>query len=682
MSERLWILIPLIAGCAAVLVVLGLGLRGFGIERREGLTPSRRRVGALALLALAALGLTGWTIWATRAPDAPAKAGPAPALAPAVKQQLEAKQAELDQARKEVERLEAEVAAIDPGATTVVAEAVPPPVWPVLAMALLMLVSAVVLLSGELGDLLPWRRKKQVAAAGTPSAADPLGAMAALAEAVDQWRWADALSAAQRVHAEDLAKLELCDYLYLRAFAATGEALALRDPAEAAAGAAAAPALPAAERAAHLTQAESDLGRLLDLAPRMAEARYLLARVHAERGEHQAALDGYRAAKDGGGLGTTALPLAHDESVCLLRLAEARLGAADSAGASALFDQVTKLGVLQQQIPIALITHRLLEVQAAVRAGKLDEARAGLAAVRTIEGLAETERRTAEVTSDVYQLLISHREGDHAATQAQVQAFLGRWLPTGLPAATDQSADEYLCAAVDVDALLLPAELYRGFFFVLAVTQAEQAGRRGRAPDAAETLALAEPLLRALQFEPRQREALAALGVLYYWFRPAARAKALEWLEAAVGLGVRSRTVRQLVALARQRERERGELLDLFRSASARFLGDAMVSPQVRRALAEELGRFQDFQPILLELDGAPLELEPRPATVAALRERARFVLGLAGEVAARQGGDARALASAARELSGVVEALDGDATRLEELEKRVMEEVGKVVLR
>ena len=74
MSERLWILIPLIAGCAAVLVVLGLGLRGFGIERREGLTPSRRRVGALALLALAALGLTGWTIWATRAPDAPAKA--------------------------------------------------------------------------------------------------------------------------------------------------------------------------------------------------------------------------------------------------------------------------------------------------------------------------------------------------------------------------------------------------------------------------------------------------------------------------------------------------------------------------------------------------------------------------------------------------------------------------------
>ncbi|MCC7000463.1 MAG: hypothetical protein IT370_38045 [Deltaproteobacteria bacterium] len=682
MSERLWILIPLLAGCVAVLVLLGLGLRAFGIERREGLTPSRRRVGLLALLALAAVGLTGWTIWATRAPDAPAKAGPAPALAPAVQKQLEAKQAELDQARKEVERLEAEVAAIAPGAGAAAApQAVPPPVWPVLVMALLMLVSAVVLLSGELGDLLPWRRRKQVAAAGTPSAADPLGAMAALAEAVDQWRWADALAAAQRVHAEDLAKLELCDYLYLRAFAAVGEALALRDPAEAGAGAAP-PALPAAERAAHLTQAESDLGRLLDLAPRMAEARYLLARVQAERGEHQAALDGYRAVKDGGGLGASNLPLAHDESVCLLRLAEARLGAADSAGASALFDQVTKLGVLQQQIPIALITHRLLEVQAAVRAGKLDEARAGLAAVRTIEGLAEAERRTAEVTSDVYQLLISHREGDHAATQAQVQAFLGRWLPAGLPAATEQSADEYLCAAVDVDTLLLPAELYRGFFFVLAVTQAEQAGRRGRAPDAAETLALAEPLLRALQFEPRQREALAALGVLYYWFRPAARAKALEWLEAAVGLGVRSRTVRQLVALARQRERERGELLDLFRSASARFLGDAMVSPQVRRALAEELGRFQDFQPILLELDGAPLELEPRPPTVAALRERARFVLGLAGEVAARQGGDARALAGAARELSGVVDALDGDATRLEELEKRVMEEVGKVVLR
>lgn len=677
MSERLWILIPLLAGCAAVLVVLGLGLRAFGIERREGLTPSRRRVGALALLALAAVGLTGWTIWATRAPATPATSAPAK-LEPAVQKQLEAKQAELDKARKEVERLEAEVAAIDPKAATVAAEAAPPPVWPVLVMALLMLVSAVVLLSGELGDLLPWRRKKQVAAAGTPSAADPMGAMAALAEAVDQWRWADALSAAQRVHAEDLAKLELCDYLYLRAFAATGEALALRDPADT--GATTTPALPAAERAAHLTQAESDLGRLLDLAPRMAEARYLLARVQAERGEHQAALEGYRAAKDG--LGATSLPLAHDESVCLLRLAEARLGAADSAGASALFDQVTKLGVLQQQIPIALITHRLLEVQAAVRAGKLDEARAGLAAVRTIEGLAETERRTAEVTSDVYHLLISHREGDHAATQAQVQAFLTRWLPAGLPAATDQSADEYLCAAVDVDTLLLPAELYRGFFFVLAVTQAEQAGRRGRAPDAAETLALAEPLLRALQFEPRQREALAALGVLYYWFRPAARAKALEWLEAAVGLGVRSRTVRQLVALARQRERERGELLDLFRSASARFLGDAMVSPQVRRALAEELGRFQDFQPILLELDGAPLELSPCPPTVAALRERARFVLGLAGEVAARQGGDARALAGAARELSGVVEALDGDATRLEELEKRVMEEVGKVVLR
>jgi len=326
-------------------------------------------------------------------------------------------------------------------------------------------------------------------------------------------------------------------------------------------------------------------------------------------------------------------------------------------------------------------------VQAAVRAGKLDEARAGLTAVRAIasDGLGEDERRTAEVTSDVYQLLISHREGDHAATQAQVQAFLGRWLPPGLPAVSDQSADEYLCPAVDVDSLLLPAELYRGFFFVLAVTRAEEVGRRRRAPGDAEAQQLAEPLLRALQFEPRQREALAALAVLYYWFRPALRARALEWMEAAVALGVRSRTVRGILAAARQRERERGELLDLFRDASARFLSDGTVSPRVRRALTEELGRFQDFRPILLELDTAPLELEARPPTVASLRERARFVLGLAGEVAARQGGtgaEARALGGAASELSRVVEALDADAGRVEELEKRVMEEVGKVVLR
>ena len=122
----------------------------------------------------------------------------------------------------------------------------------------------------------------------------------------------------------------------------------------------------------------------------------------------------------------------------------------------------------------------------------------------------------------------------------------------------------------------------------------------------------------------------------------------------------------------------------MFRAASAQYLADPAVATAVRAALIEELGRFEEFRPVVLELHATgALDTASAPASVDALRERATFVNGVALEVVSRSDATAgRELADLHRELSSLISNVDTSATRIAALERAVMERLGRIVLR
>jgi hypothetical protein len=720
----LWALFALSAAQAI------LAARALWVERREGLAPSYRRFGAVTgLWAL----VTAVVVWATasthsgRAPgvvesrpvssamqeapsamqEAPSatQAAPPPAQAasPSAQsreleeiEQLENERAELMEQLKELDVVIVKLtqSAASPAPATgaasptasapatalgaVVPEQPPPrvdrapPSWVVFAVGCLVLLGAVLLLL--LGDrdtiwLPVWLRRMGRSEKG----ADDPGALAAslekvAAEAAAE-RYEEGLRCAGEISEAQLEKLDRLDLLYLRALCAVQIAASgkEKDPIE------------EKRRGELLREAERDLARLLDEAPQMAEAIYLLAIARGIEGKYQESLEGLRLVEER--LERDDLPFAHNKSVCLLALAEQRLRAADVETANQAFEEVTRLGVLADQIPLTLITHQLLRVRASLRAQRCDDVREGLERIRQIEGLSPERKSAATVMCDVYELLALFREGEHRRTFQGVTAFLDRWRPSDLPDVDEHTADEYLFPAVAPETLKLPAELFRGFYFLLALTMVQRESRRVRPLTEAEATAITQPLLRALQFEPRQRDVLASLGALTYWCVPGMRVKALAWLRAAVTMGVRSAIVRRLLERDRALDVERREVLDQFMSTSARFLGDPTVKPQVRRALIEELGQFQEFQPLLVEL-GQGADPEQQSPTLQLLRERAKYVQGVVTDITGRKQFEAATrLIAAQGEYRAVVEALESSATRLEDLERKVMEEIGRTVM-
>lgn len=663
---------------AAVGVALAaLAVRAYLVEKREGLPRSSLRAAVSVGLAV---GIIAMGVIAQLSAQAPAPTAPAPVERDAAAQaKLAALQQEVAELSTQLAAKQAELEALDPTAAPLA-----PPTetwWPLMVAISLVLVGFGALAFGDLTTLVPRRRQAAAAPAapaqvpGQPQALDrPEPAdVPTLAQHAQAGRWRKGLACAGRISIEQLHKLEQLDFLFLRALCGV---MAVAAPEEGA-------TVTHQDRAAKLAAAVGDLERLLGLAPHMAEARYLLGYAKARSGEWAPALEAVRAARPGLEEGGVAFD--HNESVCLLALAEHDLATADSDGAARRFDEVTKIGVLAAQIPVAMVTHRILAVREQIKAGKLDAAADGIARIRQIEGLEGEAERAARVACDVYDVAIHHKAGELDKTLEATRAFFARWLPAQLPDVEDQVADEFLLPAIDKATLPLPADLYRGLFFVEAVTRLEQWSRTGRPLADGDVDTLATLLLRALQFQPRHRETLAALAALYLAYRKDRTEKALAWLDAALTMGVRSPRARALLAEARRAEVERKELLAMFRSASARFLSDPSVGAAVRQALIEELGRFDEFRPVVLDLQASGA-LDAAPVgeiTVTALRERAAFVGGLASEVVARadQAAVAR-LAEIHRELTALANNVDTSATRIAALERAVMEQLGRIVLR
>jgi hypothetical protein len=667
------IVVWILAAVALALAVLAV--RAYRLERREGLPRSSLRLGITVVIAAAVLGL-GVFVRLQQQAQAPAGARPPAAPADAMtRAKIAGLRTKIDALTAELTGRQAELERLDPAATP---EAVPvaPSPWPVLAAIALVLAGFGALTFGDLSTVLPRRRPvtEPAAPAADPAAPDvaEVADLPTLSAHVAAGRWKAGALCASRIAAERLHKLDVLDLLFLGAYCNALAAIAPEDGRP----------LGSQDRAARLAAATKDLRRLLDLAPHMAEARWLSGYLAAHAGEWQVGLDTMRAARP-----DLAVDRAfdRDESVCLLRLAEAKLAAASGDAATRLFDEVARLGVLASQIPVAMVTHRLLTVRGDIKASRFAEASASIARIREVTDLEEATQRAAEVACDVYDVAIQFRAGEHQRALDTTHALLGRWLPPSLPDVEDQAADEFLLPAIDPTKLALPASLVRALFFLTAVARLELAARRGQPLADAEVDSIATALLRALQFQPRHREALAALAALYLAYRKDRSAKAIAWLDAALTMGVRSPRARHLLGEVRRIERERKELLAMFRSASAQFLADPAVAATVREALIEELGRFDEFRPVVLDLQASGA-LDAPPAgevTVGALRERAAFVGGIALEVVSRTDPAAsRELAELHRELAALINNVDTSAIRITALERTVMERMGKIVLR
>lgn len=671
-------------------------VRACAIERREGLRQSKLRAFGAPVLALALIALA----WSERAADEPAvpaaptgpqdvhsppPASPAPksefapsATLKALQTQLAEREGARDRLKAEIDQLQAKIAELtlkSPAPPKPLSQPAPPiadapskpAAWPPYVAFAALVAVCVLLLLGDLSTLLPRRRRAEVPQA---SGEEP-ATVAQLASHARMGRWTAGLGIAARIQFEQLTKLEVLDCLFLRALCNTMVACAPDREAK--------PSRAVCDE--KLAAASEDLVRLLELAPHMAEAIWLHGYVKAQAGAWQPALELFRTARptlDG-------LAFDHHESICLLHLAEDHMTRADNDGAARLFDEVAKLGVLASHVPIVMVTHRILTVRGDIKAGRISEASDGIDRIRQVEGLDDDAQRAVAAACDVYEVAIRYRAGKLAEALEANVTLLARWQPDKLPAVEDQVADEFLHPAVDRAALRIPAELYRALYFLEAVLRLELAARQRRElePETVDVIAIA--LLRALQFEPRQRDALAALAALYLAYRPERSDRALGWLDAALMLGVRSRRARTLLVDARRAETQRKELLAMFRSASAHFLSDPALGLQVRRALIEELGRFDEFRPVVLDLQerGALTTPSSGEMTIGGVHERAAFVAHVAAELTRHMtGGAAVALVELHRELGALAAHVDTSAKRIGVIEHAIMEQLGRVVLR
>jgi hypothetical protein len=270
-------------------------------------------------------------------------------------------------------------------------------------------------------------------------------------------------------------------------------------------------------------------------------------------------------------------------------------------------------------------------------------------------------------------------QGDPDKAAAATEVFLAKRMPPGLPPLNDQIVDEVFSQLLDGD-LEFARVVYRDILLMTAIARATIQMRKRRMLTEVDVARIAEPLLRALQIEPRQRDILAAIGGLYYWTRRDMRAQAREWLEAAVSMGAESRFARLILARDRAVEADRRGALDQFRSASAHFLRDPSLKEEMRRALVEELGRFQEFEPMLISLQEKE-EFDYQEPSVAALRERAKYLVNLMDS--ARMRGDGARygrLDTLRTEYTRALATLENASKTIEGLERSVMVELGSAL--
>jgi tetratricopeptide (TPR) repeat protein len=668
----LWLLM------AATVVMVVLSARAFKLEKEEGLESSQKRLIAVSLVCAAAavfvVSATFSTLFPARA-DATVEQPPAVESADPV---VAARRKELQKLKsalnEEIDRLEGEITKLSPVQEPLAAEESKPfwhtfDVGPLAHFIVPILVVLGTIALVTLGDPATLFRP----GGGRENSADPsdVGQASAsldrLSQLAETGEFREGLQVADNIDAGLLEKLDRLDCAYLKSYCAVQIGASAPDENK--------------DHRGLLETAVRDLDTLLEQAPNRGEAVYLLAMAQGLLGARQKSLDAFEKAASLLKGQVSTLPFAHNESVCLLGLAEEALGRGDALVAARLFDQVTQRKELVDQIPTSLVKVRLLNVRRCLQEGNHQEASAGIEAVRKVEGLDAEQRRGIETITDALETLIAVREGDPPAILRHTDSFLARHLPPGLPEPDLEIVEEYLESPVSGLSLNLSPQVFRAFLFLQAEARSKIAATEGTRLTVAQVGQIARPLLRALQFELRQRDVLATLGGLYYWFVADGRKKAIQWLEAAVSMGAIGRIARRLLGEAQAVDMEQREAIECFRSASIRFLHDPTIARPVRQALIEELGRFQEFQPLLLDIESA-VEQTPREPTIRLLRERAGYLEKTVADLAMRKSSNAgprlQELVSSYQQL---IAGLDDSAGRIGEIERMLVQELGKIVI-
>jgi hypothetical protein len=663
---------------AAMVAMVVLSARARRLEREEGLASSSRRLLAESVLCLVVAVLVVWTTasaaFPSRSltlPERPVSTKPIDPVEAVQREALEKRKAEL---YDEIDRLNAEIAKLLPIAESPAVDEVRRswssfdvgPLAHFLVPILVMLGTVALVTLGDPTTLLRsgWAGHQDENALEKQQA---LAGLDRLSHLADLGQFQEGLQAASAVEVGLLEKFDRLDWAYLKSYCAV-QIAALDTTKD-------------RERQDLLEAAVRDLDTLLEQAPNRGEAVYLLAMAHGLAGRWRNSLDAFANAAgllQGPG---SKLPFANNESVCLLRLAEEELGKGNAEEAARLFDQVTKRSVLVDRVPTTLVKVRLLNVRRSLQQGNHQEAARGIEAVRKVDGLDAEQRRGIETVCDALETLIAVREGDPPAILRHTESFINRHLPKGLPEPDEDIVEEYLEAPASGIDLPIAPEVFRAFLFLQAEAQSKIAANSKPPMTEAQARQIARPLFRALQFELRQRDVLATLGGLYYWFLPDGRKKAIEWLESAVTMGVEGRIARRLLEAARASELEHHEALDWFRSASIRFLHDPTLAKPVRQALIEELGRFQEFQPLLIDIESTG-ETQPREPTLRLVRERAGYLEKTVADLAARKADSVSPrLQDLLKDYQGLIARLDDSTSRMAEIESKLVQEFGRTVI-
>ena len=461
---------------AATVVMVVLSARAFRLERQEGLVSSQRRLIAVSLVCAAvALFVLSATIAAvfplreTAAVDQGRAVEPADPVIAAQRKALEKRKADL---YEELDRLNAEIAQLSPVEEPLAGTAMNR-TWRIFDVGplahffvpILVVLGTVALVAlGDPTTLLRTGRagEQGETASETKQALIDLDRLSHLA---DIGQFGEALQVAGTIDVGLLDKLDRLDWAYLKSYCAVQKAASTTTDDQ--------------EQRALLDTAVRDLDTLLEQAPNRGEAVYLMAMAHGLLGARRNSLDAFEKASSLLQGHASKLPFAHNESVCLLGLAEEALGRGDADGAAKLFDQVTKRGELVNQIPTSLVKVRLLNVRRSLHEGNHQEAARGIEAVRKVEGLDDEQRRGIDTITDALETLIAVRGGDPPAILRHTEGFLARHLPPCLPEPDEEIVEEYLESPVAGIALRLSPQVFRAFLFLQAEAQSKIAAKEG-----------------------------------------------------------------------------------------------------------------------------------------------------------------------------------------------------------
>jgi hypothetical protein len=686
-----WIYIALAIFALIGLVELILALRALLLEQREGLLPSFTRAAIISLTTTLLLAIAFWAFVTspivnpggnTQPNIATPTSPPADPQESSLRSQLETLDIQISdlQAQTEAKRQEAQDIQLRLGMSpqNPVGQVNNTILALILATLLVVAGTASLFLIGDRQNLLPedwlpsiWRRSEKQAAARRAA----IEKLDHLAKMIQDEQYEAGLQLAETIDRDKLSSLDAIDLLYLKSYCTIqlllSDWLVVADAKKV--------SLSGKKREELTDQVIKDLGIVLDKAPRMAEAEYLLAIALARKQEYEAALERFERAETN--LNSKELNFKHMKSFCMLHIAEALLRKANSEGADELFDKVVSIGVMADKVPGILVENRLINVVENFKRNELSQARKGLETVQQVKGLTEENKKSIEVITEAMEILFLFTEKRAAETLRSTEAFLKKWSPKELPEPDDQTADEYMFKMFEEQDLSISPEIYRAFYFLEAVVMIQLKAASGTQLSKEEAHKVARSLLRALQFDPREREALAALGALSFWFMPEKRSKALEWMEAARSMGVESDYLRRLLERHRDLEIERKNILDRFMTLSARYLADASVNTNIREALIEEMGLFQEFRPILLDLGDIGASEEKSP-TLQSLLNRTKYLQELIVDLNRNQMEQpSDRFRSIQDRYISLVREIEVSRGQLERLEQQIMEEIGKQLL-